>query len=105
MTRRIVIFTDDPGWHGRQLKRAFARRGYAADYLSLTDCRVDLSQASGVAIPGFGHALPDGVFVRGVPGGTLEQVTSGLISCTCCHCWACRSTTRSAPSRKAWTRP
>jgi len=78
MTRRIVIFTDDPGWHGRQLKRAFARRGYAADYLSLTDCRVDLSQASGVAIPGFGHALPDGVFVRGVPGGTLEQVTLRL---------------------------
>ncbi|MBN8765170.1 MAG: RimK family alpha-L-glutamate ligase [Thiobacillus sp.] len=78
MTRRIVIFTDDPGWHGRQLKRAFARRGYAADYLSLTDCRVDLGQASGVAIPGFGHALPDGVFVRGIPGGTLEQVTLRL---------------------------
>ncbi len=74
MTRRIAIFTDDPGWHGKQLKRAFARRGYAADYLSLTDCRIDLGNADGVSIPGFEHALPDGVFVRGVPGGTLEQV-------------------------------
>jgi len=74
MTRRIAIFTDDPGWHGKQLKRAFARRGYAANYLSLTDCRVDLGQSGGVAIPGFEHELPDGVFVRGVPGGTLEQV-------------------------------
>lgn len=74
MTRRIAIFTDDPGWHGKQLKRAFARRGYVANYLSLTDCRVDLGQSSGVAIPGFEHELPDGVFVRGVPGGTLEQV-------------------------------
>lgn len=78
MTRRIVIFTDDPGWHGKQLKRAFAHRGYTADYLSLMDCRVDLGQASGVTIPGFEHALPDGVFVRGVPGGTLEQVTLRL---------------------------
>jgi len=53
MTRRIAIFTDDPGWHGKQLKRAFARRGYAANYLSLTDCRVDLGLSGGVAIPGF----------------------------------------------------
>ncbi len=74
MTRRIAIFTDDPGWHGTQLKRAFTRRGYAADYLSLTDCRIDLGHASGVSIPGFEHELPNGVFVRGVPGGTLEQV-------------------------------
>ena len=74
MMHRIAIITDDPGWHGKQLKRAFVRRGYAADYLSLTDCRIDLGNASGVAIPGFERELPAGVFVRGVPGGTLEQV-------------------------------
>src|SRR3569833_2405640 len=34
----------------------------------------DLGQSVGVAIPGFEHELPDGVFVLGVPGGTLEQV-------------------------------
>lgn len=76
MTRRIAIFTDDPGWHGKQLKRAFAHKGYRADFLSLMDCRVDLAGggAGGLVLPGFENRLPDGVFVRGVSGGTLEQV-------------------------------
>lgn len=78
MTRHIVIFTDDPGWHGKQLKRAFAHRGYVAKYLSLTDCRVDLCNTNSIVIPAFDRVLPDGVFVRGVPGGTLEQVTLRL---------------------------
>ncbi|MBL1263181.1 RimK family alpha-L-glutamate ligase [Candidatus Methylomicrobium oryzae] len=73
--RRIAIFTDDPGWHGRQLSLAFAEHGYRAEYVSLTDCR--LTVASGqlpLWIPGFEHALPDAAFVRGVPGGSLEEV-------------------------------
>ncbi|MDP1646264.1 MAG: ATP-grasp domain-containing protein [Thiobacillus sp.] len=75
MTSRIAIFTDDPGWHGKQLKRAFSLRGCQADFLSLMDCRVDLEGgAGGMVLPGFEDRLPDGVFVRGVPGGTLEQV-------------------------------
>lgn len=75
MTGRIAILTDDPGWHGRQLKRAFARRGYQVKFLSLMGCHVDLQKGTGgVVLPGFENSLPDGVFVRGVPGGTLEQV-------------------------------
>ncbi|BBP05175.1 lysine biosynthesis protein LysX [Sulfuriferula plumbiphila] len=75
MNGRIAIFTDDPGWHGKRLKQAFAARGYEAVYLSLMDCRVDLEEGiGGVVLPGFEDRLPDGVFVRGVPGGTLEQV-------------------------------
>lgn len=75
MNGRIAIFTDDPGWHGKRLKQAFAARGYEAVYLSLRDCRVDLEEGiGGVILPGFEDRLPDGVFVRGVPGGTLEQV-------------------------------
>ncbi len=72
---RIVIFTDDPGWHGRVLRRAFAARGHEGVYVSLMDCRLDLAgSAATVVIPGFEGRLPHGVFVRGVPGGTLEQV-------------------------------
>ncbi len=72
---RIVIFTDDPGWHGKRLKRAFASLGYEAEYLSLTQCRIDLENGlGGIVIPGFEERLPEGVFVRGVPGGSLEQV-------------------------------
>jgi RimK family alpha-L-glutamate ligase len=72
---RIVIFTDDPGWHGRQLRLAFADRGYDSEYISLTDCRfaIDAGQLP-LVIPGFEQQLPDAVFVRGVPGGSLEEV-------------------------------
>jgi len=73
--RRIAIFTDDPGWHGKRLTQAFAEYGCRAEYVSLTECRFAL--ASGrlpLWIPGFDQALPDAVFVRGVPGGSLEEV-------------------------------
>ena len=72
---RIAIFTDDPGWHGKQLRLAFAARGYSAEYVSLTECRIQLQQGLlPLYIPGFERALPDAVFVRGVPGGSLEEV-------------------------------
>lgn len=72
---RIAIITDDPGWHGARLRRAFAARGFESDYVSLTACRLHLDAPwPPVALPGFESALPDGVFVRGVPGGSLEQV-------------------------------
>lgn len=71
---RIPVFTDDPGWHGKRLREAFAARGYEAVFLSLKDCRLDLEHGKpGVHIPGF-DVLPDCAFVRGVPGGTLQQV-------------------------------
>lgn len=73
--RRIAIFTDDPGWHGKQLRLAFANLGYSSDYVSLTDCRLSLEPNKlPVIIPGFEQTLPDAVFVRGVPGGSLEEV-------------------------------
>ena len=72
---RIPVFTDDPGWHGKRLKEAFAARGREAVFISLKACRLDLLEGrSGVHIPGFEDGLPEGVFVRGVPGGTLQQV-------------------------------
>lgn len=71
----VAIVTDDPGWHGRELRAAFTAREVASSYVSLMDCHVDLSgPGAAIVIPGFGSRLPDGVFVRGVPGGTLEQV-------------------------------
>jgi tetrahydromethanopterin:alpha-L-glutamate ligase len=72
---RIVLFTDDPGWHGACLRHAFAAQGYSCDYVSITACKiiVDPIQVP-VQIPGFERTLPDAVFVRGVPGGSLEEV-------------------------------
>lgn len=73
--RRIAIITDDPGWHGKQLCRAFAERGCVADYVSLTACRLQMNGGLPVLLPGYEQQLPDAVFVRGVPGGSLEEVT------------------------------
>lgn len=76
---RIAIFTDDPGWHGKQLRLAFASRGYGCEYVSLTECKFSIERGRiPVLIPGFEQALPDAVFVRGVPGGSLEEVVMYL---------------------------
>jgi tetrahydromethanopterin:alpha-L-glutamate ligase len=76
---RVAILTDDPGWHGARLREAFELRGVEVSFASLRECRFDLDRpARGVVIPGFDGRLPDGVFVRGVPGGTLEQVVLRL---------------------------
>ena len=80
---RVVILTDNPGWHGARLREAFESRAVEVGYASLRDCRFDLDKSResvnpGVVIPGLDGRLPDGVFVRGVPGGTLEQVVLRL---------------------------
>ena len=75
----VAIVTDDPGWHGKRLRRAFEARQVETRYVSLLHCRIDLAQGiEGLVLPGFEETLPDGVFVRGVPGGTLDQVVLRL---------------------------
>jgi RimK family alpha-L-glutamate ligase len=77
--KRIPVFTDDPGWHGDQLRKAFLVNGYEAVFVSLRDCGLELREsAAGIFIPGFENGLPQGVFVRGVSGGTLQQVIARL---------------------------
>ncbi len=75
---RIAIATDSIGWQGEQLRSAFERRGVDVAFVSLRDGCFDTSVPHGLRIPGFEDALPGGVFVRQVPGGTLEQVVLRL---------------------------
>ncbi|MES9831791.1 MAG: RimK family alpha-L-glutamate ligase [Candidatus Thiodiazotropha sp. DIVDIV] len=80
MSNRIAIFTDDPGWHGARLRDSFKAHGYTSEFVSLQTCGFSIGDdrsSHGLLIPGF-ETLPDGVFVRGVPGGTLEQVVHYL---------------------------
>ncbi len=73
--RRVVIFTDDPGWHGEQLCASFAKLGFSAQYASLTECRFQIrAGCPSIHIPGFSDILPEAAFVRGVPGGSLQEV-------------------------------
>ena len=74
----IAIVTDDPGWHGRRLREAFAARGADSRFVSLTQARLELDGEPRVLLPGFDQRMPDAVFVRGVPGGSLEQVVFHL---------------------------
>ncbi|WP_119157340.1 ATP-grasp domain-containing protein [Caldimonas tepidiphila] len=76
---RVAIMTDETGWHTRELQRALRARGAEGRCLDLADCRVDTTAAwHGLALPGFGRALPDAVLVRGIAGGSFEQVTKRL---------------------------
>ncbi|WP_341886702.1 RimK family alpha-L-glutamate ligase [Variovorax sp. YR752] len=79
MSTRIAIMTDEVGWHTRQLQAALRERGVVGRCVDLEDCRIDtLASAHGLVIPGFGTELPDAAIVRGIAGGSFEQVTKRL---------------------------
>ncbi|MBS0435516.1 MAG: RimK family alpha-L-glutamate ligase [Proteobacteria bacterium] len=76
---RIAIATDEVGWHTRQLQAALRERGAVGRCVDLEDCRIETGASwHGLVIPGFGAELPDAVLVRGIAGGTFEQVTKRL---------------------------
>ncbi|HSV71151.1 MAG TPA: RimK family alpha-L-glutamate ligase [Methylibium sp.] len=76
---KIAIFTDETGWHTRQLQAALRARGAEGRCIDLADCRIDTTAAwHGLVIPGFGRELPDAAIVRGIAGGSFEQVTVRL---------------------------
>lgn len=77
--RRVAIFTDETGWHTRKLREALARRGFEGRCVDLEQCRFDTGAGpSGLVIPGFGRNLPLAGIVRGIAGGSLEQITKRL---------------------------
>jgi tetrahydromethanopterin:alpha-L-glutamate ligase len=78
MALRVAILTDAPGWHGRELQRAFRALGVQTAFASLSDCRLDLESRAGVRVPGFDAQMPDAVFVRSIEAGSFEQVTLRL---------------------------
>ena len=70
---KVAIVTDDPGWHGRQIADHLNARNCQSSFVRLQDCYISAGAEARIHIPGF-KQLPDGIFVRGVPGGNLEQV-------------------------------
>ena len=76
---RVAIFTDETGWHTRQLQAALRRRGAVGRCLDLADCGIDTAGSwHGLVLPGYGRELPDAALVRGIAGGSFEQVTKRL---------------------------
>ena len=59
---------------GRGCARPLPLHGWQSRTVSLTACHFALDDGGpGLCLPGF-DCLPDAAFVRGVPGGTLEEV-------------------------------
>ncbi len=76
---RVAIFTDETGWHTRQLQAALRARGAEGRCVDLEDCRIDTAASwHGLVIPGYGRELPEAAIVRGIAGGSFEQVTKRL---------------------------
>jgi RimK family alpha-L-glutamate ligase len=69
------MFGDGRDWHGKSLMRAFRRRGITPLLAPLNQCGFSTETATGLFIPGLGDRLPEGAFVRFVPGGSFEEVT------------------------------
>lgn len=65
-------------WHARRIVRALEACGARVTVSSLPHCAFDTGLPSGIDIPGFAGQLPDGVFVRSISAGTLEQITFRL---------------------------
>jgi tetrahydromethanopterin:alpha-L-glutamate ligase len=65
-------------WHARRIVRALEACGARVTVSSLPHCAFDTALPSGIDIPGFAGKLPDGVFVRSISAGTLEQITFRL---------------------------
>jgi RimK family alpha-L-glutamate ligase len=79
MVTRVAVMADETGWHTRQLQAALRARGAVGRCIDLADCHVDTTVAwHGLSLPGFGKELPSAVLVRGIAGGTFEQVTKRL---------------------------
>ena len=77
--QKIAIISDKPGWHGEQLFQALIKQSYDPHFVALQQCSIDLNRNHNqVVLPGFESELPAGVFVRGIPGGTLEEITFWL---------------------------
>lgn len=65
-------------WHARRIVRALEDMGAKVTVSSLPHCAFDTGLECGIDMPGFKGRLPDGVFVRSISAGTLEQITFRL---------------------------
>jgi RimK family alpha-L-glutamate ligase len=75
---RIGLAIDDRDWHARTLLRAFAAHNATARPFRLADAAFVTRHPYGLALPGFGDALPDAVLVRSISSGSFEEVTRRL---------------------------
>jgi RimK family alpha-L-glutamate ligase len=75
---RIALAVENGEWHRNQLLAAFGKLGVEPVLISLADVTIVTGSGEPVHVPGFGDALPDGLLLRTVSGGTFEATTMRL---------------------------
>lgn len=76
---RVLVVCEERGWHVARLREALLARGVEPRFTSLSRGLLRLEPgALPVAFPELEGELPAGVFVRGVPGGSLEEIVLHL---------------------------
>lgn len=74
---KVVVLTDGAGygWHAARIREAFAARSCDTHFVALPECKLETAAGRRhVSVPGFADAPPDGVFVRNVPRGSLQEI-------------------------------
>ena len=71
-----LIFTEDDGWHTQQLILAFKKQSKKVITAKINESSIVIDKAPKIIHKGIEIFLSDldGAFVRGIPGGTLEEV-------------------------------
>ena len=71
-----LIFTEDDGWHTDQLKEAFTNNNKEVETAKINESSIIIDGDPRIIFEGKEILLKniDGAFVRGIPGGTLEEV-------------------------------
>ena len=71
-----LIFTEDDGWHTDQLIEAFTNNNKEVETAKINESSIIIDGDPRIIFEGKEILLKniDGAFVRGIPGGTLEEV-------------------------------
>ncbi len=75
---RIALAADNGNWHKARLLAALRAQGVEPVLFSLADVTIETGAGEPLRVPGFDGALPDGVLLRTIAGGTFEATTMRL---------------------------
>jgi len=87
---RVGILGHKMGWHIAVLQRAFARRGAAADHLSITAITAGVGIGRSFEVEGRVLEAYEGLLIRIIPDGSLEQI---IFRMDALHCLEARGIT------------
>ena len=82
--KSVIVFTDEIGWHTDELSREFTQRKINCTFIDLAKCNLMMKGCMANISFGEGNDYsPAAAFVRGISGGSLEQITKRLAILHC----------------------